>query len=319
MKLQKLFKRSVEIAMQNDPRDAVTLKKLLKKETDRQTKLTGREKEIADSERTWNPYADSRVLAGSGEAEIVHLAVGIDINTEELLLIDRLRSQGKKIDAVMTHHPEGRALADLQMMLPMQADLYALGGVPINQSEFLLNARYDILERRTNVINTERTPDAAKLLGIPLIGCHTIGDNMVWKFIEKRICQRSFDDLNAIVEALLDMPEFLASAKLGAPPFIVHGGKHQRPGKIVATGFTGGTNGSDELIEKQAIAGVGTVLCMHFTEKEVELAKKHNVCLIQCPHIASDSMGMNLLLDALKKEEKRLTVLPFSGFMRVER
>ena len=58
---------------------------------------------------------------------------------------------------------------------------------------------------------------------------------------------------------------------------------------------------------------------MHFTEKEVEEGRKHHVNMIQCSHMASDSIGINLLLDKLLKEEKRLQVLEVSGFMRVKR
>jgi putative NIF3 family GTP cyclohydrolase 1 type 2 len=66
-------------------------------------------------------------------------------------------------------------------------------------------------------------------------------------------------------------------------------------------------------------AGVGTILAMHFTEKEVEEGRKHHLNLIQCSHMASDACGVNLLLDKLMKEEKNLKVIEVSGFVRFKR
>ena len=69
----------------------------------------------------------------------------------------------------------------------------------------------------------------------------------------------------------------------------------------------------------QAHARVGTVLSMHATEKTLEVARENHVNIIQCSHMASDSIGMNLLLDVLKKKEPKLDILEVSGFVRIER
>src|SRR3989338_9453162 len=121
-----------------------------------------------------------------------------------------------------------------------------------------------------------------------------------------------------MVKALEDIPEYAYYAKKGNPPIIVNGGGSNKPGKLVATEFTGGTNGPEEFIEKQSHAGVGTILAMHFTEKEVEEGKAHHINLIQCSHMASDTIGMNLLLDKLSKDERRLSTLDVSGFIRIK-
>lgn len=64
---------------------------------------------------------------------------------------------------------------------------------------------------------------------------------------------------------------------------------------------------------------MGTILSMHVTEKTLEEAKKHHVNMVQCSHMASDALGINLLLDILGKEEKQLSTLDISGFIRVKR
>ncbi len=319
MKLKKLFARAVEIGIAADPRGKKLIEKTLKKQKERQKKLEGKEKELFDEERTWNPYSDSRILFGTGEEDVTRLMVGIDIETQEFLLADRLRERGEKIDCVLIHHPEGRALADLDKVMPLQVDVYAKAGVSINHGESLLRPRMDRIWRAIHADNLFRSERAAELLGIPAFGAHTITDNLVWRYMEKVICSKEFDDLSEIVNALGDIPEYAYYAKKGNPPIIINGSAGSRPGKLVATEFTGGTNGPEEFIERQSAAGVGTILAMHFTEKEVEEGKKHHVNMIQCSHMASDAIGINLLLDELVKEEKKLSTLDVSGFVRVKR
>lgn len=319
MKLKTLFKRSIEIGIDYDPRGKQYINHQLQKKKDAFKKLEGSEKEMFDEERTWNPFSDCRILNGTGEEEVKRLMVGIDIETQDLILADRLREKGEKIDAVLIHHPEGRALADLDLVMGLQSDVFMAAGVPVNQTDHLLRPRQDRIRRSIHADNLFRTERTAELLGLPIFNMHTVTDNLVWAYMEKHICKKQWNDLGEIMDAIMDMPEYKWYAKKGNPPMLLNGSRGQRPGKVVATEFTGGTNGPDDLIEKQATAGVGTILSMHFTEKEYEKGKEHNVNLIQCSHMASDAMGINLLLDILSKEEKKLETLDVSGFIRVKR
>ena len=319
MKLKTLFRAAVEAGIAADPRSRKMIEKDLKRVEERHKRLEGKEKEHIDEVQTWNPYLDSRILVGTGEEDVKSLMVGIDIETQELLLAHELRRQGKKIDAVMFHHPEGRALADLEKVMPVQIDVLAKAGVPVNQAEGMLRPRMDKIWRSIHADNLFRSERTAELLNIPFFGCHTIADNMVWRFMEEHLAKKEFDTVGEIMNALLDIPEYHNYAKKGNPPILVNGRKEGRPGKVFATEFTGGTNGPEELMKLQAMARVGTVLSMHVTEKTLDVAKEHHVNIIQCSHMASDSLGMNLLLDALKKKEPKLQILEVSGFVRVER
>ncbi len=320
MKLKTLLEKAVQHGMDADPRGRGAIEKLLKKQQEKWEKLTDeREKELFDMERTWNPYTDSRMINGTGEEDVQTLMVGIDIETAEVLLADRLREKGEKIDAIFIHHPEGRPLADLEKVMPLQSDLLALHGVPVNLSDALLRPRMERIWRAIHADNLFRTERAAELLGFPAFTCHTITDNLVWRFMDKEICSKEFDDLSAVIKAITEIPEYRHYAKKGNPPIIVNGSGGNRPGKIVATEFTGGTNGPEELLEAQARAGVGTILSMHVTEKTLDEAKKHHVQMIQCSHMASDAIGVNLLLDLLQAEEPALKTIDVSGFVRVRR
>ena len=319
MKLEKLFRRAVEIGIQADVREKKHFDKYFKKQKEKGKKLEGWKKDIFDEERTWNPFPDCRIINGKGTEEIKTLMVGIDIETPEVLLADRLREKGMKIDCLFIHHPEGRALADLDKVMTLQVDVLALHGVPVNHSEAQLTPRMDKIWRSIHADNLFRTERAAELLGIPAFCCHTITDNLVWRFMEKEICSKEYDDLSEILDALMKIPEYEYYAKKGNPPIIVNGSAGNRPGKIVATEFTGGTNGPEEQLIEQSKAGVGTILSMHVTEKTLDAAKEHHVNMIQCSHMASDAIGINLLLDKLEKEEKGLKTVDASGFIRVKR
>ncbi len=319
MKLKKLFARAVEIGIEADPRGKKAIEKLLKKQKEKYDKLEEKEKEYFDVERIWNPFSDSRIINGTGEEELRTLMVGVDIETPEILLADRLRERGMKIDALMIHHPEGRALADLEKVMTVQVDVLTQLGVPVNHAEGHLRPRMDRIWRAIHADNLFRTERAAELLGIPAFNCHTITDNLVWRFMENTICKKEYDNLDELVKAIRDIPEYSQYAKKGNPPIIVNGSAGNSTGKIAASEFTGGTNGPEEFLEAQSRAGVGTILSMHVTEKTLEEAKKHHVNMIQCSHMASDSIGINLLLDKLAKEEKKLEVIEAAGFVRVKR
>ncbi len=319
MKLDTLFRRAVDIGMDYDPRGRKPIEKMLKKQQARAKDLKPKDREYFDEERTWNPYSDCRILYGAGDREMRTLMVGVDIETPEILLADRLREKGTKIDGLFIHHPEGRALADLEKVMPMQVDVLARVGVPVNQSEAMLRPRMDRIWRSIHADNLFRVERAAELMDMPAFCCHTITDNLVWSFMEKHICSKEYDELGDVINAILEIPEYKYYAKKGNPPIIVSGSKSSRTGKVTATEFTGGTNGPEEFYEAKARAGVGCVLSMHAGEKAVEEAKKHHISIIQCSHMASDAIGINLLLDMLKKEDPKLNFIEASGFVRVER
>lgn len=319
MNLETLFRQAVQVGIDYDPRGRKSIEKMLKKQKEQMAKLKGKELEFFDEERTWNPFPDCRVLYTNGKENVKRLMVGIDIESTEMLLADRLREKGEKIDAILIHHPEGRALADLDKVMPLQIDLLALHGVPVNHTEAQLRPRQDRIWRSIHADNLFRSQRVAELFDLPSMVCHTITDNIVWDYMEENICKKKeYDTLDEIVNAINDIPEYNYFAKKGNPVFVVNGSGRNRPGKVVATEFTGGTNGPEEFLAEQSAAGIGTILTMHATEKSLEEARKHHVNMIQCSHMPSDALGVNLLLDILSQKTP-LETLDVSGFIRVKR
>lgn len=303
--------------MQVDPRPQSQLGKQLAQLKEDYRGLKEEERKIFDQESLKNPYADSRVLYGDREKEIKKILVGIDIDVGEILLADRLRSSGKKIDLLISHHPQGFALAGLYDVMGMQVDVLAQAGVPVNVAESLMNERIREVERKYAAANHMRSVDAAKLLDIPFMCMHTPADNHAYRFVEKLLAEKKPHTLEEIIKLLLQIPEYKKAQQNKTGPKILIGSPQSRVGKILVD-MTGGTEGSKEIFSRLANVGIGTLICMHLSEEHFAKVKDQHINVIIAGHIASDSLGFNLLLDKLTKQD-RFEFITCSGFERVKR
>jgi len=316
MKLRDIYELAVSAGIDVDPRGREAVAKLLSRERDLFDKLSEKEKTYYDEARLANPYADTRILAGDHDTEVASVLVGVDMETAEILLADRLREKGRRVDLVMSHHPEGPALAALGDVMGVQADIWHRFGVPINVGDQLIGKRAKEVERGLSPINHSRPVDAAKLLGIPYMCVHTPADNHVSTYLQDKFDAAQCERLEDVVELLKDIPEYAHAAKINSGPNIIVGEKKRRAGKVIVM-MTGGTGGPEESIEKLAQAGVGTLIEMHLQEKLREKAEQFGLNVVIAGHIASDSLGLNLLLDNL--EAKGVEIIPASGLIRVRR
>jgi len=318
MKLRELYKKAVEIGMGHDPRDREELDRILAGEKEKFEKLEEAEKEDFDQDRLFNPYADTRVLYGSAETEVKKVIVGIDMESAEVVLTYVLnQAGGPKIDLIIAHHPEGFALARLHDVMRIQADLLAQYGIAVSAAEQLMEKRSSEVERRLLPVNHNRTVDAARLLGIPMMCIHTPADNCVSRHLTALFERERPDKLKDLLKLLRDIPEYKSAARLQVPPKIVSGSEHNRCGKIYVD-MTGGTEGSKDIFEKLSSSGVSTLVGMHFSEDHLEKAKNANLNAIVAGHISSDNLGLNLLFDEVEKTE-RLDFTAASGFERIRR
>jgi len=300
-----------------DPRGKDIISKDLTRVKKEYEALKEKEKTFFDKERLTNPYADSRILNGDHATEIKKILLGIDIEVGEVLLADRLRQAGKKVDLVLSHHPEGSAYANFYEVMGMQADILNKFGVPINIAEGMLKERMREVERRVMPVNHTRAVDAAKILDIPLMCCHTPADNHVVNYLQKLFDTKKPDTIGEIVEALKEIPEYREGMKINAGPRILFGDPKNRAGKIFVD-MTGGTEGPKDIFGKLETAGIGTIVAMHLGEEHLKNIQKGHINVVIAGHIQSDNLGLNLLLDKLVKEDK-LEFIECSGFKRIAR
>jgi hypothetical protein len=316
MNLKTLYRKVISVGMAHDPRDAEELKGILSEEKKRMKKLSEEDSEGFDKDRLFNPYADTRILSGDGKAEIGKALVGIDMEVGELLLAYTLnRDRDSKIDLVVSHHPEGRALAQLHDVMKVQTDLLASYGVNVSVAEQLMEKRISEIERRLLPVNHNRAVDAARILGIPMMCVHTPADNCVAAYLKALFDAEKPARLKDIVELLKGIPEYRRSIARMAPPKIVSGTDDSRCGKIYVD-MTGGTEGSKDIFGQYAVSGVSTIVGMHMSEDGLESAKKAKLNVVIAGHIASDTLGLNLLFDEVEKDGP-LEIIGVSGFERI--
>lgn len=317
MKLRDIYTKAVETGIENDPRGRNTVLKYLERSKKDFDELKPDDQESFDQESFANPYSDSRILYGTGDEEIKSILVGIDIEVGEILLADNLRSKGRQIDLLLSHHPEGRAFANLYTVMQMQSDILNRFGVPINIAEGLMDGRIKEVERKLMPVNHTRAVDAARLLGIPFLCLHTPADNMVASHLQRIFDEKKPYLLSDVLDILKNIPEYKAAKNNSVGPKIVLGSKNRKAGKIFVD-MTGGTEGAKDIFESLTTGGVSTIVAMHIGEEHRKEAEKNHLNVIVAGHISSDTLGLNLLIDEISKGDS-LEILECSGFNRFSR
>jgi len=288
MKLSELYDKAVKFGSQVDPRKSVKI----------------------------DSYADTAILYGSPDTEVKRVLVGIDMEAGELLLADRFRkSQGR--DLVISHHPEGRAWAAFYEVMQLQIDLLARAGISRTTAEALLAQRKWEVERKVLPNNHMRSVDIARLLDMPFMCIHTPADNHASFFIEELMRKSAPKKVRDIIDILMTLPEYKQAAAESAGPKIISGNPDRPAGEIFVE-MTGGTEGSKEVFDKLYKIGVRTLISMHLSEEHLKKVRDANLNVVIAGHISSDTLGLNLLLDRIEKDEK-LSITDCSGFRRFSR
>jgi len=302
---------ALELGVRADLRGERAVQKYLAKQKERFEKLSQKEKADFDKERLVNPYMDSGVWVDNGQP-VKKVLAGIDISGAELLAAKEI-----KADTILSHHPLGRGLAALDEVMHLQADVLAMYGVPINVAESLLRLRVSEVGRGVHAVNHYKTVDAARLLNINLLNVHTPCDNLVASFLKQEVERKKPEYIGELIDIIKNIGEYKRSAELGVPLKLFAGTEENRAGRIAFTEITGGTEGSKDIYQALSTAGVGTIVAMHLSEEHRKNAEAAHLNVLVAPHIASDSLGMNLFLDELEK--KGIEIIPCSGLIRVKR
>lgn len=316
MRLREIYEQAVKLGIEADIRGKEEIQRILEQNRKEYEELKEEDKPYFDQEKLFNPFSDTRILNGAADVEVQRILVGIDMEIGEVLLADRLREKGRKIDLILSHHPEGLALAALYDVMHLQEDMLFHLGVPINVAEGLMSSRISEVQRGLLPLNHNRAVDAAKILDFPMMCVHTPADNLVNRFLTNLFEEKSPRTVGDVIKVLKEIPEYQEACKIKAGPIVIVGSEKKRAGKVFVD-MTGGTSGSSAAFEKLAQAGVGTIVAMHMQEKHRSEAEKHHINVIIAGHMASDSIGMNLFLDTLEKQG--IGIIPCSGLIRVSR
>ena len=221
------------------------------------------------------------------------------------------------IDTVFLHHPTGgRPRMGSSEVLLDQIPQMVRAGIPINKAQkALCKKRYGECIRRFHALNVTRSADAAGMLGLGMIACHTpadlVAERTVQDFLDQRFGGQPHARLSAVVDALLSIPEYKNCL---SGPVIRVGNGNSYAGKILVQ-FSGGTTGGADVIRAVFAAGVGTLVMMHCPDDVIEAAKEQNIGnILVAGHISSDSIGMNGILRVLE-ERYGIEVVRCSGLL----
>ncbi len=261
-------------------------------------------------------YEDTAILYGNPDTEINKILVGVDMEAAELLLADRIRASSG-LDLVISHHPEGWAWAEFYRVMQLQVDTLSKVGLRRKTAQKLLDERMAEVERRVIAQNHMRSVDVARLLDMPFMCMHTPADNHVYCFLKDLFTREKPEKLEDIISILEEVPEYkLAKKELSGPRIIL--GNPKRPAGKILLEMTGGTEGPKEVFDKIYKKGIRTLVSMHLSEEHFKKAKDTNLNAVIAGHISSDTLGMNLLLDRIEKEEG-FEIINCSGFRRFSR
>ncbi|MFH0840831.1 MAG: Nif3-like dinuclear metal center hexameric protein [bacterium] len=312
MTTQEIYRLAVQLGLKYDQRGDGESRYSLNSARKKYTSLNESEREEFDQDKLFNPYSDTRVLVDHQRRAIRKILAGIDMEGPELLLADKIGD----IDLVLTHHPLGRAYADLHNTINMQAKILNNHGVPISIAEKKLQNRIDEVGRSVSPINHQREVDLAKALKLDLACIHTPADNLAVTYIINFLNRRKPETLQELMSVLKEVPEYKKATMNNQGPMIFAGSPDSSCGKIIVD-FAGGAALPKSLYEDISKAGVDTIVTVHMKEDVLKDVKKTNLNIVIVGHIASDSLGMNLFLDELEKQG--IEIIPMSGLIRVKR
>ncbi len=316
MTVQQIFDLGIKVGVEADPRGKTGVEKYLKRVKKAYDDLKPAEKEYFHTSLLTNPYPDSTIHVDDKKTQVKRVMAGIDIDSGDILLASQLGERGKKIDLVIAHHPEGRALAALHEVMDLQADIFESMGMPVHLAQKIMDERIREVGRGVHAINHYHVVNVAELLKINFINTHTITDNLVQEFITDLIKKEKPETLGDLMDMLMEIPEYQEAKRQGAGPKIYSGNPSHRVGKFMVE-MTGGTEPSNKVYQEFSRAGISTVVGMHMREQSMEKANEFHLNTVMAGHISSDSLGMNLYLDELEK--KGIEIVPCGGLIRVSR
>ena len=237
----------------------------------------------------------------SGE-NIRKILFGIDAGVPELLLAKQLA-----YDCVIAHHPQGgTATINFHQVFKRHTQQMVAAGVPLEEAEKAVRKKLEEIELEMHTRNYGHAVDVAEFLKMPYMNIHTpldeVGRKRMADKIDSRITENS--TVQDVVSALGELSEF----KNAATEIKVRQGKAENPAGKVVVSHGAGTNGGYEIAKTYFKYGVGTVVYIHISPRDLKKLKaEKGKNLIVTGHVASDSVGINPLIHELEKRNVSVT------------
>jgi putative NIF3 family GTP cyclohydrolase 1 type 2 len=222
--------------------------------------------------------------------------VAIDVGVAELLLAKELGC-----DAVIAHHPAGgHARLYGYKVFERHIDQMVEAGVPRNVAIKAVKSKLDSLELTHHSDNYDQVPVAAKKLNMPLLSIHSPCDEMGRQVLMKTV--KDFDKNGSIGKLILKIRELPEYGNAESHIQIRLGSENSTAGKI-SVSHAAYTNGGYDVAREYFDHGTETLAYIHVAENDlVKLSKEEHGNLIILGHIASDWLGLNVLISQLGQQ-----------------
>jgi len=260
----------------------------------------------------------SEVPADSGidvpAANVKRALFGIDADVGDLLLAKQLG-----YDLLINHHPTGGgSQVNLPQVLRRHGVLLQLAGVPKDAAERAVDALLDEHESAAHARNYDKLPSEARLLRMPLMAIHNPCDEIGRRVMDEALRAELPKEprVRDAIQVLNGLPEF----KKALTKIVVRMGSEQNPLGTWVVIHGAGTNGGYPVAKAAFDHGIDTVFYIHIDAGHLrrlreEYGREGPKNLIVTGHIASDSLGINVLVRELRK--RGVTVDCFSGVLDV--
>ncbi len=313
MELQRLFQKMIDTGRKAEWRDDATLEAQLAERRAEYETLTGYEKRYYDLNRLANPFGCSRICAGAPDLDVRGMMVGINCTLADLLLAERLRDTGRRIDAYCAHHG-----------IPPSGDLYP----DINNTHYHVLVDYGVPAETARRVVDDAIRGYALRMGnepygferytdLALFNVHNPMDNLFSLYTSQRIARERPETLADVIELLLTIEEFAIDARYNVLPEIAVGAKSSSAGHVYIDALGGICLNDDELTALLATGKVQTVIRLAYNNC-LRVCRDAGVNLILMPHNAHDNIGITLMLDQVCADEP-LDIIPTDGFYRIPR
>lgn len=256
-------------------------------------------------------------MAGMGEVprdtqiyvpgdKITRVLMGIDIGEAELVL-----AKERGIDCVIAHHPAGgSAKVHFHEVLARHKEMMVAHGVP---EEVAAKAVAELIlqwELEGHSSNYDRVPSIARLLGLAFMNLHLPLDEVGRRKMDEQLRQCGEDSTVAdAVSSLGQLPEF---RKAETSIEVRHGRLDNPLGRFVVA-HGAGTNGGYNVAQAYYTHGIDTVVYIHISPKDLKSIRSDGELkgknLVVTGHIASDSLGINPYVGALRRRGLEVTCI----------
>lgn len=314
MTIRELYEFAIERGIALDPRGEAALREQMEQARAEQEALSEAARVGVDTERTRNPFGDTRIVCGDPQTQVRRIVCGIDITGAEILMADRLRDHGQPVDLVVAHHTSaiGGGLGSRRDTIWPQVKMATDFGVPEHLAWKLVSAGAQGGPERSVDF---RITQIAEGLGMPLITLHSPPDLYLFAWGRKVIEEDRPRTLGDLVARSNAAPEVRWLHERGQGTEIAVGDAKDPLGRVYFA-FYGGWNPTPEMFEALCDAGCGTLWVVATSGELNEVARRRKVSIVVTPHYPADNIGLNGLFDDAMARFGPFEIVPSGNYVR---